>query len=114
MSNHSPIKPKQSGKNQWVVRHPDGWAVRGEGNSRVTKVTRTQQEAIDAAVTIAARQGSDVIVQGRHGEIRLKEQHAAIKALFKAWDADPDQLSDEWWKELDDLLQGEQVNSRSG
>ena len=25
------------GKNQWVVHHDNKWAVRGEGNSRVTK-----------------------------------------------------------------------------
>lgn len=24
-------------KNQWVVRHGDGWAQRGEGDSRVTR-----------------------------------------------------------------------------
>ena len=28
------------GKNQHVVKHPDGWAVKGEGNSKATKVTQ--------------------------------------------------------------------------
>lgn len=33
------------GKNQHVVTHSDGWAVRGEGNGKVTIVTETQREA---------------------------------------------------------------------
>jgi hypothetical protein len=40
------------GKNQHVVKYPDGWAVKGAGNSKATKVTRTQQEAIDVAEQI--------------------------------------------------------------
>ncbi|WP_412757970.1 DUF2188 domain-containing protein [Legionella bozemanae] len=34
------------GKIQHVVKHPNGWAVKGEGNSKATKVTSTQKEAI--------------------------------------------------------------------
>ncbi|MCP6462349.1 DUF2188 domain-containing protein, partial [Klebsiella pneumoniae] len=33
------------GKNQHVVPHNGEWAVRGEGNERVTSTHRTQQEA---------------------------------------------------------------------
>mgnify|MGYP000635539002 CR=1 FL=1 len=33
------------GKNQHVVPHLDGWAVIGAGNTKATKVTRTQKEA---------------------------------------------------------------------
>lgn len=40
------------GKNQHVVKHPDGWAVKGAGNSKATKVTRTQAQAIDKAENI--------------------------------------------------------------
>jgi len=36
-------------KNQWVTIHPNGWAIKGEGNKRATKVTKTQKEAIDIA-----------------------------------------------------------------
>jgi len=28
-------------KNQWVTIHPKGWAIKGEGNKRATKVTKT-------------------------------------------------------------------------
>lgn len=58
------------GKNQHVVKHPDGWAVKGAGNSKATKVTRIQQEAIDVAEQIAKNQQSDTKVHGRDGKIR--------------------------------------------
>lgn len=58
------------GKNQHVVKHPDGWAVKGAGNSKATRVTSTQQEAIDIAQNIARNQESDTKVHGRNGKIR--------------------------------------------
>lgn len=60
----------RKGKNQHVVKHQDGWAVKGAGNSRATKVTRTQKEAIGVAETIARNQHSDTKIHGRDGEIR--------------------------------------------
>ena len=41
------------GKNQHVVKHKDGWAVKGAGNEKATKVTRTQKDANEAAIKIA-------------------------------------------------------------
>ena len=58
------------GKNQHVVKHSDGWAVKGAGNSKATKVTNTQQEAIEIAEDIARNQHSDTKVHGRNGKIR--------------------------------------------
>lgn len=58
------------GKNQHVVKHPDGWAVTGEGNSKTTKVTETQKQAIEVAEQIAKNQKSDTKVHGRDGKIR--------------------------------------------
>ena len=58
------------GKNQHVVKHSDGWAVRGAGNSKVTKVTSTQKEAIEVAEQIARNQKSDTKIHGRNGKIR--------------------------------------------
>ena len=57
-------------KNQYVVRHGDGWAVRGANNSRVTKVTSTQKEAINVARNIAINQHSELRVQGTNGKFR--------------------------------------------
>ena len=58
------------GKNQHVVQHKDGWAVKGENNSKATVVTKTQKAAITAAENIARNQKSDTKVHGRDGKIR--------------------------------------------
>jgi len=62
-------------KNQHVVPHKDGWAVRGKGNSKVTKVTSTQKEAIDVAREIAKNQQSEVVIHKRDGTIRDKDSY---------------------------------------
>ena len=49
-----------AGKDQHVVPHQDGWAVKGAGNQRATSVHDTQQQAIDAARDIARNQQSEV------------------------------------------------------
>ncbi len=63
------------GKDQHVVKHPDGWAVKGANNERATKVTRTQSEAISSAREIAKNQGSEVVIHGRNGQIRDKDSY---------------------------------------
>ena len=57
-------------KNQHVVKHPDGWAVKGAGNNKATKVTKTQKEAIERAEEIARNQRTDTKIHGRNGKIR--------------------------------------------
>lgn len=57
-------------KNQHVVPHPSGWAVKGAGNSKATKVTRTQKEAIQSAERIARNQKTDTKIHGRDGKVR--------------------------------------------
>lgn len=63
------------GENQHVVKRPEGWAVRGEGNSRDTAVRPTQREAIDTARGIARNQGSEVVIHDRGGRIRDKDSY---------------------------------------
>jgi hypothetical protein len=63
------------GKNQWVVRHGDGWAQRGEGNLRVTRTFGTQQQAIDAARDTARRENSELLIQGEDGQIRERNSY---------------------------------------
>ena len=58
------------GKNQHVVKHKDGWAVKGAGNSKATKVQPTQKEAIEKSESIAKNQKSDTKIHGRDGKIR--------------------------------------------
>ncbi|MEC5207536.1 hypothetical protein QF022_002492 [Vogesella perlucida] len=62
-------------KNQWVTPRTDGWAVKGEGNTRATKVYPTQQEAITHAKGIAKRNGSELIIQGKDNRIREKNSY---------------------------------------
>ncbi len=61
------------GKDQHVVRHDEGWAVKGSGNEKATAVFRTQAEAIEAGRRIAQNQGSELLVHGRNGRIRSKD-----------------------------------------
>ena len=64
-----------TGKNQHVVPHADGWAVRGENNSRVTSTHDTQGQAIDAGRAIAQNQQSELVINRRNGTIRDKASH---------------------------------------
>jgi hypothetical protein len=59
--------------NQHVVPHSEGWAVRGEGNSRATSVHHTQHEAIDAGREVARNQGGELLIHGRNGRIRERD-----------------------------------------
>jgi uncharacterized protein YdaT len=63
------------GKNQHVVKHPEGWAIVGAGNERATKVTATQKEAIDKAREIAQNQKSELFIHGKDGRIRERDSH---------------------------------------
>lgn len=62
-----------SHKNQHVVPHENGWAVRGAGNSRATSVHETQANAIAAARDIARNQQSELLIHGRNGQIRERD-----------------------------------------
>jgi uncharacterized protein YdaT len=63
------------GKNQHVVPHNGGWAVRGENSARVTSQHNTQASAINAGRTIAQHQHSELVIHGRDGRIRDKDSH---------------------------------------
>ena len=64
------------GKNQHVTPHPDGgWQVKGAGNSRATKHTTTQAEAIEIAREIARNQHSELLIHDTHGRIRAKDSY---------------------------------------
>ena len=63
------------GKNQHVVPKDNKWAVRGEGNSRITSDHRTQKTAINTAIRIAKAEKSEVVIHGRDGKIRDKDSY---------------------------------------
>ena len=55
---------------QHVVPYEDDWAVRREGNKRITSKHRKQSTAIDKAKTLAKRHKADVIIHRENGGIR--------------------------------------------
>jgi hypothetical protein len=63
------------GKNQHVVPHHGGWAVRGEYNAGVTSQHDTQGDAIDAGHAIAGHQQSEPVIHGRDRRIRDQDSH---------------------------------------
>ncbi len=65
-----------SGKNQHVVPAPNGkWGVRGEGNSKLTKITSTKNKAIEKAREIAKNQKSEVVIHGKDSKIQDKDSY---------------------------------------
>lgn len=55
---------------QHVVPYQDGWAVRREGNQRITSKHRKQSTAIHKAETLARKYKADVIIHSANGTIR--------------------------------------------
>jgi len=62
-------------KNQHVVPHSGGWAVKGGGNSRATSVHSTQKEAIDAGRKIAKNKETELVIHRPNGRIRDKNSY---------------------------------------
>lgn len=64
-----------SRKNQHVVPHKNGWAVKPAGASKPTKVTNTQKEAVDVARDRARRQETELFIHNRQGRIRERDSY---------------------------------------
>lgn len=56
---------------RYVVKHPDGWAVKAPGADRASGVFPTQSEAKERAKEIVSNEGGgEVRIQGRDGRFR--------------------------------------------
>lgn len=64
-----------SKRNQHIVRHKDGWAVRGAGSQRASSVHSTQRGAIGAGRHLAQSQKTELFVHGRDGKIRERDSY---------------------------------------
>ncbi|MFK5977771.1 MAG: DUF2188 domain-containing protein [Rhizobiaceae bacterium] len=64
-----------SNKNQHVVPHSRGWAVKGAGNQKATSVHSTQKAAISEARGIARNQSSEMLIHGQNGRIRERNTY---------------------------------------
>ncbi len=63
------------GRNQHVVPHPDGWAVKPAGGQRASAVFSTQAEAIERAREIAINQESELFIHRPNGQIRDRNSY---------------------------------------
>lgn len=63
------------GKNQHVVKRENGWAVRGEGNTRDTSHHSTQDDASERARGIARNERSEVVIHRPDGRIRDRDSY---------------------------------------
>ena len=67
------FKSSKNRKRTWhqhVVPYEDSWAVRREGNKRITSKHRKQSTAIRKAKTLAKKHNADVIIHREDGTIR--------------------------------------------
>ena len=62
-------------RNQHVVPHKDGWAVRGAGSQRASSVHGTQKDAIRSARNTALRQRTEVVIHRPNGQIRDRNSY---------------------------------------
>lgn len=62
-------------RNQHVVPHPKGWAVKPSKGQRASSVHTTQQQAIERATKTAKNQGSEMLIHGRNGRIRERNSY---------------------------------------
>ena len=62
--------------NQHVVPYEDGWALRREGNKRITSKHRKQSTAIRKAKTLAKRKKADVVIHRAGGGVRDRISYA--------------------------------------
>ncbi len=64
-----------SKRNQHVVPHTGGWAVKGAGAHRATEVFGTKAQAVDRGREIARNQHSELVIHGKDGVIQSSDSH---------------------------------------
>lgn len=60
---------------RYVVRHGNDWASTRAGAARVSKVFKTQAEAIVYTRPIARKECVELRIQGRNGQFRQCDSH---------------------------------------
>lgn len=68
---------KKKGPNVWVVRHKSRFSIKEEGRHGYLIPPQTQALATTIGRLIARANGSELIVQSRHGRIRIRDSHGA-------------------------------------
>ncbi|MEE8825128.1 hypothetical protein LASUN_00800 [Lentilactobacillus sunkii] len=62
-------------QNQWVSPHNEKWSVKGEGNSKPSKLFDRKSDAIAFAKERAVKTHGEVIGQAKDGKINLKNSY---------------------------------------
>ena len=62
-------------RNQHVVPLGNGWAVKGEGNSKYTAITENKREATVIARNIAKNNKAEIVIHGKDGKIQDKDSY---------------------------------------
>jgi hypothetical protein len=62
-------------RNQFVVPHSDGWAVKKEGSNRVTATFQTQSVAIEYGRDLAITQRCELVIHDRKGNVRKRRNY---------------------------------------
>jgi Uncharacterized protein conserved in bacteria (DUF2188) len=69
-----PRKPKPK-RNQFVIRHQKGWAVKKEGSTRITAFFEMQEDAIAYGRELAITQHCELVIHNRKGEVRIRRDY---------------------------------------
>ncbi|MBW4444175.1 MAG: DUF2188 domain-containing protein [Plectolyngbya sp. WJT66-NPBG17] len=62
-------------RHQYIVPHPEGWAVKKEGSNRATAIFDTQEEAIEYGRNLAINQRCELVIFNRQGVERDRKNY---------------------------------------
>ena len=62
-------------KNYHVVPKDNKWAVKKEGSTRASSISKTQSNAIHVAKELAKRNQSELLIHGKDGQIRERNSY---------------------------------------
>jgi uncharacterized protein YdaT len=77
------VRKSERGASQHVVPHGKGWAVRSEGKTKSSSVHDTQSDAIAAAKELLRKHDGQLLIHGRHGQIRKVSTNGSKAQLGK-------------------------------
>lgn len=70
-------------KNYWATKHPQGWQVKGAGNTRATTVHDTQAKAWAEAKSRAMETKGEAYLSGLNGQIRERNTYGNDPSRIK-------------------------------
>lgn len=69
------VRTPQPKRNQFVIRHEKGWAVKKEGSKRITAFFQTQGKAIEYGRDLAITQRCELVIHDRAGNVRKRQSY---------------------------------------